>query len=63
MQKLAEHVELLIEQSARLREEMQALRFRESQLLAERDELIAKNDTAKERIEAILQRLKQSGAE
>ncbi|GEM_PF-2252751 len=62
LQLLNAKIDLLIEQSARLREEVRALRFRENQLLAERDELILKNEAARERVEAIIGRLKQAGA-
>ncbi len=62
LQLLNEKIDLLIQQSARLREEVKALRFRESELLAERDELILKNQAAMERVEAIIHRLKQAGA-
>lgn len=62
LQLLNAKIDLLIEQSARLREEVRALRFRESELLAERDELILKNEAAMERVEAIISRLKQAGA-
>lgn len=62
LQLLNAKIDLLIEQSARLREEVRALRFRENELLAERDELILKNEAARERVEAIIGRLKQAGA-
>lgn len=62
LQLLNAKIDLLIEQSARLREEVRALRFRESELLAERDELILKNEAAMERVKAIISRLKQAGA-
>lgn len=62
LQLLNAKIDLLIEQSARLREEVRVLRFRESELLAERDELILKNEAAMERVEAIISRLKQAGA-
>lgn len=62
LQLLNAKIDLLIEQSARLRNEVQLLRFRESELLAERDTLIQKNEAAMERVEAIINRLKQAGA-
>lgn len=62
MQLLHAKIDALIEQSAHLREEVRALRFRENELLAERDDLLLKNEAAKERVEAIISRLKQAGA-
>lgn len=62
LQLLNAKIDLLIEQSARLRNEVKLLRFRESELLAERDILIQKNEAAMERVEAIINRLKQAGA-
>lgn len=62
LQLLNAKIDLLIEQSTRLRNEVKLLRFRESELLAERDTLIQKNEAAMERVEAIINRLKQAGA-
>lgn len=58
LQQLEQRVEELISISARLRQENGALQARENRLMEERAELLKKNDVAKNKVEAIISRLK-----
>ncbi len=60
---LAERVDELIETVHRLRRDNQSLKEREQALNAERDRLKEKNLEAKQRLESIINRLRQSGGE
>ncbi|KAF0804604.1 hypothetical protein A6D6_02970 [Alcanivorax xiamenensis] len=57
LRQLEAHVDSLLRQSNRLREENRLLREREHRLLDERAQLIRKNDLARSRVEAIITRL------
>ena len=58
LQQLEQRVEELIAISARLRLENDALQARETRLMEERTDLLKKNDVAKNKVEAIISRLK-----
>ncbi len=51
-------VEELVRQCCRLREENNALRARQSLLLAERVQLLDRNNLARDRVESVIARLK-----
>lgn len=55
---LEQTVQDLIRLCNRLHEENSALRAREAELVKERDELLERNEIAKERVESIITRLK-----
>ncbi len=58
LQTLETRLQELLEISAQLRNENQALHSREARLLDERAQLLKKNDMAKSRVEAIITRLR-----
>lgn len=60
---LEQQVYELIKLCDRLREENATLRTRESRLLKERTELMERNETARERVESIITRLKDMETE
>lgn len=55
---LERHIDGLIHLCRRLREENASLRARQEALVAERGELIEKNEQARSRVEAMLSRLR-----
>ena len=52
-------VEELIRACTHLKDENKTLRAREQELLAERDQLVTRNDQAKHRVEDMIERLKR----
>lgn len=58
LRQLEARVDELLRISAHLRQENRLLRERETRLLDERTQLIKKNDLAKNRVEAIITRLR-----
>ncbi|KZY30428.1 TIGR02449 family protein [Alcanivorax sp. HI0083] len=58
LRQLEARVDDLLRISARLRQENQALHDRESKLVEERAQLLKKNDAARNKVEAIISRLK-----
>ena len=58
LQQLEQRIEELISISSRLRHENDALIARETRLIEERADLLKKNDVAKNKVEAIISRLK-----
>ena len=58
LRQLEARVDDLLRISARLRQENQALQDRESKLVEERAQLLKKNDAARNKVEAIISRLK-----
>ncbi|MDF1782190.1 MAG: TIGR02449 family protein [Alcanivoracaceae bacterium] len=58
LQQLEQRIEELINISSRLRHENDALIARETRLIEERADLLKKNDVAKNKVEAIISRLK-----
>ena len=55
---LAQRVERLVELARRLADENRSLRHSQEQLAAERSALLNKNEQARSRVEAMIQRLK-----
>jgi cell division protein ZapB len=58
LQDLADRIDRLTDVSRRLIEENRSLRHSQEQLIAERSHLVNKNDLARTRVEAMIQRLK-----
>ena len=58
LRKLEARVDDLLRISAKLRQENQALQDREGKLVEERAQLLKKNDAARNKVEAIISRLK-----
>ncbi|MCG8394742.1 MAG: TIGR02449 family protein [Pseudomonadales bacterium] len=58
LRQLEARVDELLHISARLRQENQALHDREAKLVEERAQLLKKNDVARNKVEAIISRLK-----
>lgn len=58
LQALAERVDTLVERNARLSEENRSLRTAQEQLVVERAQLLAKNEMARSRVEAMITRLR-----
>jgi cell division protein ZapB len=58
LQDLADRIDRLTDVSRRLIEENRSLRQSQEQLIAERSHLVNKNDLARTRVEAMIQRLK-----
>lgn len=58
LRQLEARVDDLLRISARLRQENQALHDREGKLVEERAQLLKKNDAARNKVEAIISRLK-----
>lgn len=58
LQQLAGRVERLIELARRLADENRSLRTSQEQLMGERAALLTKNEQARSRVEAMIQRLK-----
>ena len=58
LRQLEARVDDLLRISAKLRQENQALQDREGKLVEERDQLLKKNDAARNKVEAIISRLK-----
>ena len=57
-QRLEEQLRTLLAQITKLREENQSLHVRQETLVAERASLVAKNDEARTKVEAMINRLK-----
>lgn len=55
---ISQHVDQLLELCRRLREENRSLRHSQDQLTTERAQLLAKNEQARIRVEAMINRLK-----
>jgi cell division protein ZapB len=55
---LGERMDRLIDVTRRLVEENRSLRLSQEQLIAERSQLVNKNELARSRVEAMIQRLK-----
>lgn len=58
LRQLEARVDDLLRISARLRQENQSLHVREAKLVEERAQLLKKNDVARNKVEAIISRLK-----
>jgi len=54
----ADRIELLVAHAQRLAEENRSLRLQQEQLVGERSQLLAKNEQARSRVEAMITRLK-----
>lgn len=61
--KFEEKLDRLIELCQQLKQENQALREREAGLLGERSQLIEKNEMARQKIETMINRLRNLSAE
>jgi len=58
LQRLEEQLRTLLAQIAKLREENQSLHVRQESMVTERASLVAKNDEARTKVEAMINRLK-----
>ncbi len=58
LERLESHIQQLLSMADRLREENHSLQQRQEALVAERATLVAKNDEARSRVEAMINRLK-----
>lgn len=58
LQAMAAQIEILVERCHRLSEENRSLRLQQEQIGGERSQLVAKNEQAKTRVEAMIARLK-----
>jgi len=58
LDRLEQQLKLLLEQTLKLREENQSLQNRQELLVAERAGLVAKNEEARSKVEAMIHRLK-----
>jgi cell division protein ZapB len=58
LRQLGERVERLVELTRRLADENRSLRTSQDQLIGERAALLTKNEQARSRVEAMIQRLK-----
>jgi cell division protein ZapB len=58
LERLEAHLKTLLEQCRQLREENQSLQSRQDTLVAERAALVARNDEARSKVEAMIHRLK-----
>ena len=58
MQALGERIDALLRSLQRLQDENRQLRTAQEQLVSERAALVAKNEQARSRVEAMIQRLK-----
>ena len=58
MERLEQQLTLLLNQTKKLREENQSLQNRQESLVTERAGLVAKNEEARSKVEAMIHRLK-----